>query len=100
MALGSRCSCKSILKKRLGLLPVPCEYIFLLMMFTLNDLDHFHTNSDVHGTNTRAKHQMHRTTVNLSCIKESLLYSSIKIYNNLPPYIFKLKKEKQNFKIA
>ena len=58
---------------------------FSLMMYTVNDLDHFDTNSDVHGMNTRAKHQLRRPTVNLSCIEGDVLYSSIKMFNNLPP---------------
>jgi len=90
-ALSSRRPCRSLLK-RLCMLPVPCEYISIsLIMYTVNDLDHFDTNSDLHGMNTRAKYQLHRPTVNLSCIEQDILYSSIKTLNNLPPVYFEIK---------
>jgi len=54
--------------KKLDTLSVPCEYIFSLMMFTVTNLDNFQTNSVVHGMNRRAKHQLQRPTVSLSCI--------------------------------
>jgi hypothetical protein len=73
-----------------------------LMMFTINDLDYFHKNSDVHEVNSRAKHQLHRTNVNLSYIQKGVFYSSIMIFNNLPPsHILKLETEKKTkFKVA
>jgi hypothetical protein len=69
--------------KKLDILPVPCEYIFSLMMFTVNNLDSFQTNS----------------TVNLSCIHKGVFYSSVKIFNSLSPCILKLKQEKPKFKV-
>jgi hypothetical protein len=99
MALSVRCSCRGLFKK-LDILPVPCEYIFSLMMFTVTNLDNFQTNSVVHGMNTRAKHQMQRPTMNLSCIYKGVFYSGIKIFNTLPLYILKLKQDKPKFKVA
>jgi len=43
MRVGSRCSCRGLLKK-LDILPVPYEYVFSLMMFTVNNLDNFQIN--------------------------------------------------------
>jgi len=45
----------------------------------------------VHGINTRAKHQLYRTTVNLSCIQKGVFYSSIKIFNVVFPLCFEIK---------
>ena len=61
--------------------PVPCKYIFSLMMYTVNNLDNFQTNSVVHRMNTRTKNQFHRPTVYLSCIQKGVFYSSIKVLN-------------------
>lgn len=61
------------------------------MMFTVNNHDIFQTNCVVQGMNTRAKDHLLRATVNLSCIQKGTFYTSIKIFNSLPPYILKLK---------
>jgi len=52
---------------------VPCEYIFPSMMFTVINLDNFQNNSVVHGMNTRAKNELHRSTVNLLMYKKGSL---------------------------
>jgi hypothetical protein len=48
MAVSSRCSCKGLFTK-LDTLPAPCEYIFSVMLFTVNKLDNIQTNAVVHG---------------------------------------------------
>ena len=92
MEVRTRCFCR----EKVEILPVPCEYIFSLMTLTVNNLDHFQTNSIVH----RAKHQLHRHTVKFSCIQKGLFYSSIKKLNSLPLYALKLKQNKPKFKVA
>jgi hypothetical protein len=72
--INSSSSCSGLFKK-LDLKPAPCEYVFSLMMFDVNNPDNFQTNSVVHGMNTRAKHQLHRPTVNLSCIKKRVSFT-------------------------
>jgi hypothetical protein len=54
-------------------------------MFAINSLDNFPTDFVVRGINTRDKHQLYRTTVNLSCIQKGVYYSSIKIFDSLSP---------------
>jgi hypothetical protein len=49
-----RNSCRSLFK-RLEILTLPCEYIFLLMNFIVNNQEHFQINAVVHGVNTRNK---------------------------------------------
>jgi hypothetical protein len=67
----SRCSCRGLFK-RLDVLPVPCQYIFSLMTFVVDNLGSFHTNSFVHGLNTRNKTQLHRPIANLSCFQKDV----------------------------
>jgi hypothetical protein len=82
-------------KKKLDILPVPCEYIFSLMMFTVTNLDNFQVNSAVHLMNTRAKHHLRRPTVNLSCIHKGFFTVALRYLIVCPPYILKLKQEKK-----
>ena len=69
-------------------------------MFTVNNLYNFQTNPVVHGMNTRAKHQPHRPTVNLSCVRKGVFYSRNNTFNSLSPYILKLKQYKPKFKLV
>jgi hypothetical protein len=99
IGVSSRSSSRGLFKK-IDIIPVPCEYIFSLMMFIVNNLDNFQTYSVVHRVNTRDKYHLHRPTVNLSCIQKRVLYSRSKIFNSLPTYILKLKQTKPKFKVS
>ena len=70
-----------------------------LMMFVVN-IENFQTNSTLHSINTRHKNQLHRLTVNLSCIQKGVSYSCINLLNSLPSNILKLQNKKSNFKFA
>jgi len=70
------------------------------MMFVINNLENFQTNSTLHCINTRHKNQLHRLTVNLLCIQKGVTYSCIKLINSLPYNRFKLQNNKSNFKVA
>jgi len=94
--VSTQCSCW----EKVEILPVPCAYIFSLMMFTVNNLDNFWTNSLVHRMYTRAKHQLHRHSMKFSCTQKDLFYSRCKKFNSLPLYILKLKQKKPKFKVA
>jgi hypothetical protein len=50
--------CRSLFKK-LEILPLPCEYIFSLMNFIVNNLELFQTNSTKHSVNIRNKNYLH-----------------------------------------
>ena len=78
IGVSLRSSCRGLLKK-LHILSVPCAYVFSLIMFTVNNLDNYQTNSVVYGMHTSTKHQLHRPS------KNGVFYSSIKIFNSLPP---------------
>jgi hypothetical protein len=48
----SRTSCRNLFM-RSEVLPRPCEYIFTLMKFVVNNKDYLQTNSVIHSVNTR-----------------------------------------------
>jgi hypothetical protein len=50
--VGARSSCRSLFKKP-GILPVPRQYILSLMMFVVDSMENFHTNSTIHDMYTR-----------------------------------------------
>jgi hypothetical protein len=62
----SRTSCRNLFM-RLEISPLPCEYIFILMNFVVNNQEYFQTNSAMHSVNTGNRDHLHRSTANLSC---------------------------------
>jgi hypothetical protein len=86
--------------KKLEILPIPCQYIFSLMNFILNNQEHFQRNSSIHSIDTRNKHHLHRPNANLSCFQKSTFYACIRIFNGLPLRLISLKNEKTKFKVA
>jgi hypothetical protein len=80
--------------KKLEILPIPSLYIYSLMLFLVDNLHYFQTNSSVHDINARYKNQLHIPSVRLSAIQRGITYSAIKIFNKLPPSISSLKKDK------
>jgi hypothetical protein len=92
-------TCRELFKK-LQILPLPCEYIFSLLILIINDQELFQANSAMHSVNTRNKHHLHRPVTNLTCFQKSAYYSGIKIFSNLPASLRNLMKEKVKFKGA
>jgi hypothetical protein len=43
----------------------------------------FQSNADVHIVNTRHKHDLNKSTANISCFQRSTYYAGIKFFNNL-----------------
>jgi hypothetical protein len=93
-----RNSCTSLFKS-LEILALPCEYIFSLINFTVNNQEHFQTNSAIHSANTRNKNQLCRPTVNL-CFQKCAYYAVIKIVNSLPSSLTSLANKKAQFEVA
>jgi hypothetical protein len=56
------CSC---LFKRLKILFLPCEYIFSLIEFTVDNQEHFQANSAIPNVSTRNRDHHHRPVVSL-----------------------------------
>jgi hypothetical protein len=65
--------CRDLFKK-LQILPLPCEHIFSLLNFVINNLEHFQTNSAIHCVNTRNMHHLHRPTANLTFSEKHTIF--------------------------
>jgi hypothetical protein len=98
-SVKSRNSCRNLFK-RLDTLPLPCEYIFTLMNFVVNNQEYFQTNSAIHNVNARNRNQLHRQTANLSYFQKSAYFAGIKIFNRLPSNLSSLMNKKAQFKVA
>ena len=94
-----RTSCRRLFKK-LEILIVPSQYIYLLKSFFIGNQENFLTISSVHSINTRNKQHLHRLVANLSCFQKGASYCVIRIFNGLPRSITSLKNEKTQFKVA
>ena len=53
-----------------------------LMMFVINNLESFRTNSSVYGMNKRNKTHLHRPVTNLPYFQKSVSYTCIKIFKS------------------
>jgi hypothetical protein len=69
----------------------PSLYIYCLILFVVDNMYYFQTNSSVHEINTRNKNQLTLPSVRLSAIQRGTTYSATKIFNKLPPWISGLK---------
>jgi hypothetical protein len=68
----------------LGISPPPCEYMFSLVNFIVNNQEHFQTNSAIHSANARKENHLHRPVAKLSRFQKSAYCSGIKMFNSLP----------------
>jgi len=84
LGISSRSSGRKCFKK-LEILPILSLYIYSLMLFVVDSLHYFQTNSSVHEINTRYENHLHIPSVRLSTIQRGTPYSTIKIFNKLPP---------------
>jgi hypothetical protein len=85
---------------RSEILPLPCEYVFPLMIFVAKNQEHFQTNSATHNVNKRNTDHPHRPIVNLSSFQKNAYYSGIKIFNSLSSSLKSLMNKKAQFKVA
>jgi len=94
---GPRSSCRNLFKK-LNILPVPSQYILSLMLFIIENQQDFFTSAYVHGLDTRNKNHLYLPALSLTCVQKVVLYSGIKIFNNLPGNIQNYKGDRKKFK--
>jgi IS1 family transposase len=98
-SVKSRTSCRNLFMS-LEILSLPCEYLFTLMNFVVNNQEHFQANSAIHSVNTRKRDHLHRPTSNISCFQKSAYYAGIKIFNSLPSNLRSLMNKQTQFKTA
>jgi len=64
-------------------------------MFVIKNPDKYETNVSIQSKDMRQKIQLHLQSLRQSSIQKSVCYSSIRIFNKLPPHIVELRENKQ-----
>jgi hypothetical protein len=88
-----------ILFKKLEILTLPCEYVFLLINFITNNKEHFQSNADVHSVSTRHEPYLHKPNAKSSHLLKSTYFmpeSKFSIICHLISQVLWMKE--QNFK--
>jgi hypothetical protein len=69
-----RTPCRSLFKK-FEILPIPCQHIFSLMNFILNNQEHFQTNPSIHSTDK---------AISTTCIDQMPTYLVLRKVQSMP----------------
>jgi hypothetical protein len=85
--------------RKLKLLPLQSQYIYLLLSFVINR-QHFKMNSDIHNINTKNNLDLHYPQSHLSVYQKGAHYTRIKVFNRLPVPIKQLSNDTKQFKMA
>ena len=83
---NKRDACRLLFKK-LGILSLPSQYIFLLLLFVVTNKNLFSFNSQIHGIYTRHSEDLHLPQTGLTMVQKDVGYAGCKIYNHLPVHI-------------
>jgi len=88
MGVGIRDSCREFLKI-LNILPLISHYtrIFSLLLFMVNNKNHFQMNSEIHNMNIRNNSDYYQPLSHLTIYQKGLFYMGIKVHNGIPPEI-------------
>ena len=78
-------SCRELFHKP-GILSLPSQYIFSLLIFLNKNKNKFTPNSEVHNYATRQQINFHLPQVNLTKCQKGIGYLGIKVFNKLPQY--------------
>jgi hypothetical protein len=77
-------------------LPFYSQYIFSILIFVIDNISLFTTNSELYEINTRNKDNFYPSQPRLSISRNGVYYMGIKAFNHLPSYIRKLKNQFKN----
>jgi hypothetical protein len=81
-------SCRELFHK-LGILSLPSQYIFSLLIFLNKNRNQFTANSEVHNYTTRQQINFHLPSVSLTKCQKGIGYLGVKVFNKLPQYLKK-----------
>jgi hypothetical protein len=98
LGVGWRCSYNNWLVK-LNILPVPCMYIFSLIMIVFNHLCIFKTKLSLHDFHTGSKNQLHFPSVKFTSVEKGVTYSAVK-YLIIYPQVYLNYMKIKHFKSA
>ena len=79
-------SCREYFK-RLQILPLPCIYIYEILLFIKSNISNFTTNSDIHSYNTRNRNELSLQPINSTLCRNNFINTGLRIYNHLPKHL-------------
>jgi hypothetical protein len=74
------------------------QYIYSIILFTVNNKQIFSNNNEIHNYNTRNRDNLHPAITNLTKYKMGPYISGIKIFNHLPQYLKSLDHNSKHFR--
>jgi len=92
-----RDSCRKVFKS-LEIMTLYSQYIYSLVLYTINNKHLFDANNEIHKYKTRNNNNLHRPIASLSKFNKGTYISGIKVFNNLPRYIKALTNDHKYFK--
>jgi hypothetical protein len=81
-----RDSCREAFKN-MEIMTLYSQYIYSLVLYTVNNKHVFDTNKEIHNYKTRNNNNLHLPLANLSKFNKGAYISWIKVLNHLPQYI-------------
>jgi len=91
-----RDSCREIFRN-MQIMTLCSQYIYLLLLFTVDNKHLFTANNEIHKYNTRNNNNLHPALANLTKYKEPYT-SGIKVFNHLPQYLKTLVHNPKHFR--
>ena len=86
MNTKARDSCKELFQD-MKIFPVYSQYIYALVLYTVNNKYLYNANKEIHKYRTRYNNNLHQSLVNLSKFNKGAYFSGIKGFNHLPEFI-------------
>jgi hypothetical protein len=94
---GNRVSCRLLFRK-LDILPFYSQYLLPLLIFVIDNISPFKTNSELYEINTRNINSFHLSQPRLTIYRNGDYYMGIKEFNHLPSHIKRLSDDRNDFK--
>lgn len=94
----NRGSCHDLFR-RLNILTVHSQHIFLLLCFIIMNRDQYMLNYDNHGINVQQSSNFYQAISNLTLYQKGTYNIDLKIYNQLPAYIKDIPQSNKVFKL-
>jgi len=70
--------------QELEIIALYSQYIYSLVLYTINNKHLFDTNNEIHKYKTRNNNNLHHPIANLSKFDKGAYISGVKVFNHLP----------------
>jgi hypothetical protein len=99
LGLKKRDSCRDAFRE-MKILPLCSQYIYSMMLYIVNNIHLFITNTEVHDISTRQNVKLFPSSTSFMKVQKGAYYSGIKMYNSLPKELKQLSNDQKSFEPA